>query len=204
MSLPPNFGRAVDLSSLTKPAQATNAIASTYEITAENLKSYDAIILGIRAFNVVDELKFKNKILFDYVFNGGNVIVQYNTTNNLITKEIAPYNLELSRDRVTEEQAEVRILAPKHSLLNSPNKISTTDFTNWKQEIGLYFPSEWDSAFTPLLSANDTGESPKNGLLLHAKYGSGNYIYTGLSFFRELPEGVPGAYRLLANLISIE
>jgi hypothetical protein len=149
-------------------------------------------------------LASKQPYLLDFVKNGKTLIVQYNTLDELTTPNFSPYPLKISRDRVTEEQAEVRILAPKHSLLNSPNKISTTDFTNWKQEIGLYFPSEWDSAFTPLLSANDTGESPKNGLLLHAKYGSGNYIYTGLSFFRELPEGVPGAYRLLANLISIE
>lgn len=173
-------------------------------ISADYLKPFDVIITGIRAYNTVQSLASKQAYLLDFVKNGKTLIVQYNTLDELTTPNFSPYPLKISRDRVTEEQAEVRILAPKHSLLNSPNKISTTDFTNWKQEIGLYFPSEWDSAFTPLLSANDTGESPKNGLLLHAKYGSGNYIYTGLSFFRELPEGVPGAYRLLANLISIE
>ena len=96
----------------------------------------------------------------------------------------------------------MRFLAPSHRILNYPNKISAEDFKGWKQELGLYFPSQWDAAFTPLLSANDTGEKPKNGALLVAKYGKGHYIYTGLSFFRELPEGVPGAFRLLANLIS--
>jgi LmbE family N-acetylglucosaminyl deacetylase len=174
------------------------------EITAENLKSYDAIILGIRAFNVVDELKFKNKILFDYVFNGGNVIVQYNTTNNLITKEIAPYNLELSRDRVTDENAKVTFLTTNHKVLNQPNKINEKDFTGWVQEQGLYYPNKWSSEFIPILASNDEGETPKKGALLIAKHGKGNYIYTGLSFFRELPEGVSGAYRLLANMIALD
>ncbi len=174
------------------------------EITTENLKSLDAVILGIRAFNVVDELKFKNKILFDYVANGGNVIVQYNTTNNLITKEIAPYNLKLSRDRVTDENAKVTFLAPNHKVLNQPNKITEKDFTGWVQEQGLYYPNEWSSEFIPILASNDEGETPKKGGLLIAKHGKGNYIYTGLSFFRELPEGVSGAYRLLANLIALD
>ena len=174
------------------------------EITAENLKSYEAIILGIRAFNVVDELKFKNKILFDYVFNGGNVIVQYNTTNNLITKEIAPYNLELSRDRVTDENAKVTFLTPNHKVLNQPNKITEKDFTGWIQEQGLYYPNKWSSEFIPILASNDEGETPKKGALLIVKHGKGNYIYTGLSFFRELPEGVSGAYRLLANMIALD
>jgi LmbE family N-acetylglucosaminyl deacetylase/menaquinone-dependent protoporphyrinogen IX oxidase len=179
-------------------------ILNPNEITAENLKSYDAIILGIRAFNVVEELKFKNKILFDYVFNGGNVIVQYNTTTNLITKEIAPYNLKLSRDRVTDENAEVTFLSPSHKVLNQPNKITEKDFTGWVQEQGLYYPNEWSSEFIPILASNDEGETPKKGGLLIAKHGKGNYIYTGLSFFRELPEGVSGAYRLLANLIALD
>lgn len=174
------------------------------EITTENLKSFDAVILGIRAFNVVDELKFKNKILFDYVANGGNVIVQYNTTNNLITKEIAPYSVKLSRDRVTDENAKVTFLAPNHKVLNQPNKISEKDFTGWVQEQGLYYPNEWSSEFIPILASNDEGETPKKGGLLIAKHGKGNYIYTGLSFFRELPEGVSGAYRLLANLIALD
>jgi hypothetical protein len=174
------------------------------DITTENLKVFDAVILGIRAFNVVDELKFKNKILFDYVANGGNVIVQYNTTNNLITKEIAPYNLKLSRDRVTDENAKVTFLAPNHKVLNQPNKITEKDFAGWVQEQGLYYPNEWSSEFIPILASNDEGETPKNGGLLVAKHGKGNYIYTGLSFFRELPEGVSGAYRLLANLIALD
>lgn len=174
------------------------------EISAEKLQQFDAVILGIRAFNVVDELKYKNKILFQYVENGGNLIIQYNTTNNLITKEIAPYNLKLSRDRVTDENAKVTFLAPSHEVLNQPNKITEKDFTGWVQEQGLYYPNKWSSEFIPILASNDEGESSKTGGLVIAKFGKGNYIYTGLSFFRELPEGVSGAYRLLANMIALD
>ena len=174
------------------------------EISTEKLQQYDAVILGIRAFNVVEELKYKNKILFQYVENGGNLIVQYNTTNNLITKEIAPYNLELSRDRVTDENAKVTFVTPTHKVLNQPNKITEKDFTGWVQEQGLYYPNKWSSEFIPILASNDEGESSKTGGLVIAKYGKGNYIYTGLSFFRELPEGVSGAYRLLANMIALD
>lgn len=174
------------------------------EISIEKLQQFDAVILGIRAFNVIDELKYKNKTLFNYVANGGNLIVQYNTTNNLVTKEIAPYNLELSRDRVTDENAKVTFLQPDHKVLNQPNKITEKDFTGWVQEQGLYYPNKWSSEFIPILASNDEGESSKTGSLVIAKYGKGNYIYTGLSFFRELPEGVSGAYRLLANLIALD
>lgn len=174
------------------------------EISIEKLQQYDAVILGIRAFNVIDELKYKNKILFQYVENGGNLIVQYNTTNNLVTKEIAPYNLELSRDRVTDENAKVTFLAPNHKVLNQPNKITEKDFTGWVQEQGLYYPNKWSNEFIPILASNDEGEPSKTGGLVIAKFGKGNYIYTGLSFFRELPEGVSGAYKLLANLIALD
>ena len=182
--------------------QVTNLNAS--EITTENLKVFDAVILGIRAFNVIDELKYKNKILFNYVANGGNLIVQYNTTNNLVTKEIAPYNLELSRDRVTDEKAKVTFLQPNHKVLNQPNKITEKDFEGWVQEQGLYYPNKWSNEFIPILASNDEGEPSKTGGLVIAKHGKGNYIYTGLSFFRELPEGVSGAYRIFANLIALD
>lgn len=174
------------------------------EIELENIKNFDAIIVGIRAFNVLDDLKFKNKALFEYVNQGGNVIVQYNTTRGLVTNELAPYAIELSRDRVTNENAEVKFLNPNHAVLNFPNKITSKDFEGWVQERGLYFPDKWDSKFIPILAMHDEGESNTKGSLLIAKYGKGNYIYTGLSFFRELPEGVSGAYKLLANLIAVE
>jgi LmbE family N-acetylglucosaminyl deacetylase len=174
------------------------------EITKEKLLNLDVIITGIRAYNTDKALAFKQELLFDFVKEGKTMLVQYNTTDELATKNIAPFPLKISRDRVTEENAEVRFIAPQHAVLNYPNKITFKDFEGWKQEQGLYYPSEWDAAFTPILSSNDQGETPKNGALLIAKYGKGHYIYTGLSFFRELPEGVSGAFRLMANLISIQ
>ena len=171
-------------------------------ITAKNLNQYDAVVLGIRAYNVVDALAFKQQFLLDYVKQGGNLIVQYNTNRRLKIKNIAPYTLKLSRDRVTDETATMKILEPNHPLLNWPNKISIKDFEGWVQERGLYFPNEWGDDFTALLSCNDKNEAAKKGSLLIAPYGKGNYIYTGLSFFREFPAGIPGAYRLFANLLS--
>jgi len=174
------------------------------EITIEKLQNFNVVITGIRAYNTVKELAFKQQILFDFVKEGHTMIVQYNTADDFVTKTIAPFSLKISRDRVTDENAKVEFLAPNHSILNYPNKITSTDFEGWKQEQGLYYPSEWDKAFTPILAANDKGETPKKGAILVAKYGKGNYIYTGLSFFRELPEGVEGAFRLMANMISIQ
>lgn len=177
-------------------------IVKPEQISQENLINFDAVVVGIRAYNILDELKFKQKFLLDYVKEGGNLIVQYNTNRRLKTDNIAPYDLQLSRDRVTDENAEVKILEPNHPILNFPNKITNQDFEGWVQERGLYFPNQWSDEFTPLLSMNDKGESSKEGSLLVAKYGKGNYIYTGLSFFREFPAGVSGAYRLFANLLS--
>ncbi|MEP5341141.1 MAG: PIG-L family deacetylase [Algibacter sp.] len=173
------------------------------DINAETLSRFDAVVVGIRAYNTVEDLKFKQQQLFDFVSKGGNMIVQYNTNRRLKVDELAPYQLELSRDRVTDENAEVRFLNPQHELLNFPNKITQDDFKGWTQERGLYFPNKWGPEFTPILSMNDKGESQKNGSLLVAKHGKGHFIYTGLSFFREFPVGVSGAYRLFANMLSI-
>lgn len=177
-------------------------IVKPESLTPELLQPFDVVMTGIRAYNVVNQLAFKQQLLLDFVKSGKTMIVQYNTLDELVTKDIAPYPLKISRDRVTEENAEVRLLQPNHRILNSPNKITSADFAGWKQEQGLYYPSEWDPQFTALISANDQGEKPKDGAILVAPYGKGTYIYTGLSFFRELPEGVPGAFRLMANLIS--
>ncbi|MCG2461386.1 PIG-L family deacetylase [Flavobacteriaceae bacterium F89] len=170
----------------------------------ESLSKYDAVVVGIRAYNVLDELKFKQHILMDYVKNGGNLIVQYNTAgrNDPGLDHLSPYPLTLSRDRVTDENSPVKILDPENSLVNFPNKITRKDFDGWVQERGLYFPNSWGKEFTPIFSMWDQGESPKKGSLLVAPYGKGHYIYTGLSFFRELPAGVPGAYRIFANMLS--
>lgn len=174
------------------------------EISPEKLANFDVVMTGIRAYNTLQTLVNKQNILFDFVKGGKTMLVQYNTANDLVTDNIAPFPIKLSRDRVTEENAEIRFLAPNHPVLNSPNKITAKDFEGWKQEQGLYYPNEYDKAFISILSSNDKGESPKNGALLIAPYGKGHYIYTGLSFFRELPEGVLGAYKLLANMISLQ
>jgi len=174
------------------------------EITKENLLRFNVVMTGIRAYNTVSQLAFKQDILLDFVKEGHTMIVQYNTLDDLVAPNIAPFPIKISRDRVTDEQAKVDFLEPNHAILNSPNKITAEDFKGWKQEQGLYYPGEWDKAFTPIIASSDKGESAKKSAILVAKYGKGNYIYTGLSFFRELPEGVPGAFRLMANMISLQ
>ncbi|OAV44092.1 PIG-L family deacetylase [Lewinella sp. 4G2] len=175
------------------------------QLATGNLDRFDAIVVGIRAYNVEANMANYNPRLLEYVKNGGTVVVQYNTSRGLKMDqtEIGPYPFQLSRDRTTVEEAEVRILAPEHPVLNFPNKITSADFDGWVQERGLYFPSSWDDQYTPILSSNDPGEEPHDGGMLVAKYGDGHYVYTGYSFFRELPAGVPGAYRLFVNMVSL-
>lgn len=168
-----------------------------------HLRQYDAIILGIRAYNVNESLRRYQDQLMAYVKAGGVVIAQYNVDRGLVVENLAPYPLHLSRERVTDEHASVEIIAPRHPAMNTPNKISPKDFEGWVQERGLYFADKWDPAFTPLLSSHDEGEKPLEGGLLAAKYGAGYYVYTGYSWFRQLPAGAPGAFRILANLISL-
>jgi LmbE family N-acetylglucosaminyl deacetylase len=174
------------------------------EVNSLNLKQMDAVVLGVRAINTNKRMGYIMPALLEYVKGGGTLVVQYNTNSELSTKNFAPYPLELSRDRVTEEDAEVKILKPDHPLVNIPNKITAKDFEGWVQERGLYFPNKWDSNFETILSMNDKGETPKESSLLVARYGEGYYIYTSLSFFRELPEGVSGAYKLFANIVSLK
>jgi hypothetical protein len=175
------------------------------QLATANLSKYDAIIAGIRAYNTVDRLKYDNARLMEYVKNGGNYIVQYNTNSRLVTDSIGPYYLHPANVRTTEEDCKITFLNTNNPALNTPNKITQKDFEGWVQERGLYYPDRWDTVhYVPLLEMNDAGESPTKGALLVAKYGKGNFVYTGLVFFRELPAGVPGAYRLLANLIELE
>jgi len=173
------------------------------DITYEKLNNFDAVVLGIRAYNTNEKSKFYQKKLFKYVKNGGTLITQYNTNFRLKVEQVAPYPLELSKDRVTDENSKIIFLNPQSELLNYPNKITEDDFKGWVQERGLYFPNKWDSHFEAVLGMNDIYEDAKKGSLLVAKYGKGNFIYTGLSFFRELPAGVPGAYKLFTNMLSI-
>lgn len=167
-----------------------------------DLSRFETIIVGIRAYNINDAMINGNKVLNEYVKNGGTVIVQYNTNRGLIAEEIGPYPFELSRNRVTKEDAQPTFLNPDHPLLNQPNKLTEADFNHWVQERGLYFAGEWDEQYETVLAWNDPGEEPQAGSLIVADYGKGKFIYTGISFFRQLPAGVPGAFRLLTNLIS--
>ncbi len=168
------------------------------------LGRFDAIITGVRAFNTNPRLPFLHAKLMEYVKAGGTLLVQYNT-NNWISKlpsEIGPYPFEIAQDRVTDETAAVVFETPVHAALQHPNRIGAADFEGWVQERGLYFAAKWAAEYQPLLSMHDPGESAKKGSLLYAKYGKGTFVYTGLAFFRQLPAGVPGAFRLFANLLS--
>lgn len=174
------------------------------DLDAKNLAQYEAVVIGIRAYNTKDALTIKNNDLFEYVNNGGTLITQYNNNFDYTAGLLAPIPLKLSRTRVTDETAEMRFLIPEHPVLNYPNKLTNADFNDWVQERGLYFPGEWDSAYSAPLSCNDPGEKPADGGLLVAPWGKGVFAYTSFSFFRELPAGVPGAYRLFANLVSLK
>jgi len=167
-----------------------------------DMRQFDAIVAGVRAYNTRDKLRAHHGRLMEYVRTGGRYIVQYVTRERGKSQNIGPYPFEISRDRVTVEEAPVGFVNPDHPLLNHPNKITQKDFEGWVQERGLYFADSWDPKYEAILTSNDPGESPRQGGLLAAKYGEGTYIYTGYSFFRQLPAGVPGAYRLLVNLIS--
>ncbi len=195
-------GAGDDIPAALRQMGCTVTILEAKDMEISTLQHLDAIVVGIRAYNTQEDLKLHHAKLLEYVENGGTLVVQYNTSGKLMS-ELAPYPLKLSRTRVTDETAEMRFLLPEHPVLNSPNPLTSKDFEGWVQERGLYFPGEWDPAFQAPLSANDPGEKPADGALLVAKYGKGHYVYTGLSFFRELPAGVPGAFRLFANLISL-
>ncbi len=170
---------------------------------AANLKKYDAIITGIRAVNVEKRMAYWLPVLFQYAQNGGTLVMQYNTQQDLATTKLGPYPFSLSSDRVTEEDAKVDFVDPQHRLLNYPNKITDNDFTGWVQERGLYFTTKWDDQYKPLFSMHDAGEQPLTGGTLYAKTGKGHYIYTSLSFSRQVPAGNKGAIRLLMNMLSI-
>jgi len=173
---------------------------TTNDLTPERLKGFDAVVTGVRLFDTHRNLGPKLDALFSYVESGGTVVMQYNRVDGL---QSTPLTLKISQDRVTDEHAAMTFLAPDSPVLNAPNKITTADFNDWVQERGTYFPNQWDKHFVPILACNDPGESPLRGALLVANYGQGHFVYTGLGFFRQLPAGVPGAYRLFANLISL-
>jgi hypothetical protein len=171
---------------------------------AARLAKFDAVVVGVRAFNTSALLRAAHPTLMAYVHAGGRLIVQYNTNNRLapLTTPLGPYPFTIGRARVTDEAAAVTPVAPPAPLLASPNPITDRDFAQWVQERGLYFASEWDPRYQTVLTMHDPGEAPLPGGLLVAPYGAGVFIYTGLAFFRQLPAGVPGAFRLFANLLA--
>ncbi len=178
----------------------TVTLLEAKDLTAANLKKFDALVVGIRAYNTVDRLKTQQPEILKYIEQGGNVVVQYTVNRGTVLPEIGPYPMTLSNDRVTVEDAPVTL--KQHPLLAAPNKITADDFKGWVQEQGLYYPSKWDPRYQTVISSSDPGEPARESAILVAAYGKGHYIYTGLSLFRELPAGVPGAYRLITNMIS--
>ncbi len=177
---------------------------SKEKFSSVNLSQFNAVLIGIRAYNTEKWLPYQKENLMNYVKNGGNVIVQYQTTAGLLTNDFGPYPFKIGRGRVTVEEAPMTMIDAKNPVFNYPNKITEKDFQGWVQERGLYFASEWDSNYAPLFSCADPGEDALKGSLLLSSYGKGTFMYTGISFFRQLPAGVPGAYRLMANMVGYE
>ncbi len=167
-----------------------------------NLQQYDAIITGVRAYNTRERLKFARQKLLNYMSNGGTLIVQYNVSSGLVTQDIGPYPFRISQGRITDEEAKINFVDPNNEILNFPNKISNKDFDDWVQERGLYFADEWDKNYKTIFSGSDKNEKELFGSTLFTRYGKGAFIYTGLSWFRQLPAGIPGAYKIFANMIE--
>ncbi|HEU4560460.1 MAG TPA: PIG-L family deacetylase [Longimicrobium sp.] len=182
----------------------TPAVLTSDSLAGADLSKYDVIVTGIRAYEVRRDLAATNPRLLEYVRQGGTLIVQYNKYE-MVEGRFNPYPITLAspHDRVTDEASPVRILEPNHPVFTTPNRITAADWEGWVQERGLYFARSWDTAYTPLLEMADPGAPPLRGGLLIAKHGQGTYVYTGLAFFRQLPEGVPGAWRLFANLLAL-
>lgn len=180
------------------------AVLNENDVLGGDISGYQTIITGVRFFNTREKSRAVLEKLLHYIQNGGNLIVQYNTAGELKVAYPGPYSFTLSRDRVTEEDAEVTITDPASPLLNNPYKINRNDFTGWVQERGLYFPANVSEKYKTLFTMNDKNESAKSSSIIYSRYGKGIFIYTGISFFRQLPAGVPGAFRLMINLIEQE
>jgi hypothetical protein len=171
-------------------------------VESADLSRFDCIVTGVRAYNTRPRLRVLQPRLLEYVRNGGRLVVQYCTNDDALNDRLGPWPLRISRDRVAVEEAEMRFLKPAHPLLQVPNAITARDFEGWVQERGLNYAGPWDPRYDAVLSANDPGEPPRDGGLLFASYGKGVFVYSALAFFRQLPAGVPGAWRLFANLVS--
>ena len=197
------MGAGDDIPTVLKQVGMDVTLIPPEQLATEDLSKYGTIVVGIRAYDTQKDVVANNKRLLDFVSAGGTLLVQYNTgVADFNSGKFTPYSAELSRARVSVEEAPVDILAPEDSVFHYPNTITAHDFDGWVQERGLYFMDKWDAHFTPLLSCHDPGEDAQKGGLLRAQYGKGTYIYTGYAFFRQLPAGVPGAVRLYVNLLS--
>ncbi|HKG12959.1 MAG TPA: PIG-L family deacetylase [Pyrinomonadaceae bacterium] len=178
-------------------------LLSDEDLEASDLSRFDALITGVRAYNTRAVLRRQQKRLNEYVERGGTLVVQYNTPDRTLEgAQVGPFPFKLTQDRVTDEAAAIDVLAPADALMSAPNRITGEDFEGWVQERGLYFASDWDARYTPLFASHDPGEQDSKGSTLVARYGKGTYVFTSLAFFRQLPAGVPGAYRLFVNMIS--
>lgn len=173
------------------------------DLLSADLSQFQSIVAGVRAYNTRDALPMAQKRLMEYVERGGTYVVQYSTSGRAESPEVGPYPMKISRERVADENAPVTLLDPAHPAFTQPNRITGADFEGWVQERGLYFADGWDSSYVPLLASSDPGEPERRGGLIVAKHGDGVFCYTGLSFFRQLPAGVPGAYRLFVNLVEL-
>jgi LmbE family N-acetylglucosaminyl deacetylase len=196
------MGAGDDIPTMLKQVGMNVTMIPAEHLATEDVGKFGTIVLGIRAYDTQKDVITNNKKLLDFVEAGGTLVVQYNTTAGDFSGKFAPYPADLSRARVSVEDAPIDILAPEDPIFHYPNTITQDDFNGWVQERGLYFMSKWDDHFTPLLACHDPGEEPQKGGLLQAQYGKGTYIYTGYAFFRQLPAGVPGAMRLFINILS--
>ena len=197
------MGAGDDIPTVLKQVGMDVTLIPPEKLASEELSQYGTIVLGIRAYDTQRDVAANNQKLLDFVAAGGTLVVQYNTgVGEFNAGHFTPYSAELSRARVSVEEAPVEILAPEDGVFHYPNEITARDFDGWVQERGLYFMDKWDEHFKPLLSCQDPGEDAQKGGLLRAQYGKGTYIYTGYAFFRQLPAGVPGAVRLYVNLLS--
>jgi hypothetical protein len=209
VKLPPQLkvgyimGAGDEIPSVLQSVGLNVSMISPQELVYGDLSRYDTIVVGIRAYDVRTDVREQNRRLLDYVNRGGTLIVQYNQSTGIFNQgHYTPYPATLSNERVSVEEQPVEILAPEDRIFSWPNKITAKDFDGWVQERGLYFMSQWDPQFKPLLASNDPGEPAQKGGMLLAHYGKGLYIYSGYAFFRQLPAGVPGAVRLFVNLVS--
>lgn len=197
------MGAGDDIPEVLKEVGVDLTLIPAEKIAEADLSRYGTVVLGIRAYDTQKDVAAHNPKLLDYVSAGGTLIVQYNASaGDFNSGHFTPYPAQISRARVSVEEAPIEILAPQDGVFHYPNQISGKDFDGWVQERGLYFMDQWDNHFEPLLSSHDPGEQPQKGGLLVARYGKGTYIYTGYAFFRQLPAGVPGAIRLYVNLLT--